>query len=263
MLEPFDRLAEVIKQRAEGREVIFLPNPGNFGDALIRYGAKKFLHDHRIEHFELNLTGGRMRYLLTAFLVRPRKYLYIYCGSGAFAAHYAYAYRQCRLISRFTDDLIVMPSTYGITPDGIRGTLFRRDEAQSRQNCPRSTFCHDMAFYLIARGERFAFPRVESRPVGNFFRTDRESSGRYDGVPDNRDLSLEGDHMSPIDEFLKPISACESINTDRLHVGIGAATLGKPVNLYASNYFKIHAIYESSLAGLPGVNFLGDAAFQR
>ena len=47
--------------------------------------------------------------------------------------------------------------------------------------------------------------------------------------------------------FLTHIDAYETVNTNRLHVAIAAAKLGKTVNLYGNNYFKIRAIYEYSL----------------
>jgi len=49
--------------------------------------------------------------------------------------------------------------------------------------------------------------------------------------------------------FLSHINAFETVNTNRLHVAIAAAKLGKKVNLYGNNYFKIRAIYEYSLKG--------------
>jgi exopolysaccharide biosynthesis predicted pyruvyltransferase EpsI len=48
-------------------------------------------------------------------------------------------------------------------------------------------------------------------------------------------------------KFLTYINQFEVINTNRLHVAIAATLLGKQVNLYGNNYFKIKAIYEYSL----------------
>ncbi len=47
--------------------------------------------------------------------------------------------------------------------------------------------------------------------------------------------------------FLSEINAFEEVYTDRLHIGIAAALLGKRVKLYANNYYKIRAIYEYSI----------------
>ncbi len=47
--------------------------------------------------------------------------------------------------------------------------------------------------------------------------------------------------------FLTEIDAYAEVHTNRLHIAIGAACLGKNVKLYANNYFKIKAIYEYSI----------------
>ncbi|WP_152537542.1 polysaccharide pyruvyl transferase family protein [Catenovulum agarivorans] len=49
--------------------------------------------------------------------------------------------------------------------------------------------------------------------------------------------------------FLNEINAYEEVHTNRLHIAIGAACLGKNVKLHANNYFKIRAIYEYSILG--------------
>ena len=56
------------------------------------------------------------------------------------------------------------------------------------------------------------------------------------------DLALLATHR-----FLAYINQFEVINTNRLHVAIAATLLGKRVNLYGNNYFKIKAIYDYSL----------------
>jgi exopolysaccharide biosynthesis predicted pyruvyltransferase EpsI len=48
-------------------------------------------------------------------------------------------------------------------------------------------------------------------------------------------------------KFLEIIDKHKVIKTNRLHVGIASALLGKEVHLMASNYFKIRAIYEYSI----------------
>lgn len=256
LLAEFELLAATIRERAKGRTVIFLANPGNWGDGLIRYGAKRFLQDQGIRHLELSLGNRRGRALLLPYLLQARKYLFIYSGGSAWGYHHRHGYDLVALLSRFTDNIIVLPSSYFYDPRRVRGVLFRRDEFESKAFCPQSTFCHDMAIYLIARGLRYDFgpPEVEQ---GNLFRRDRESSRRFEGIADSVDLSERGDHMSNGDDFLREIARYGHVTTDRLHVGIGAAILGRSVDLYSGDDFKIGAIYKSSLQGLPNIRFLG------
>lgn len=50
-----------------------------------------------------------------------------------------------------------------------------------------------------------------------------------------------------VKEFLDFINHYDVVVTNRLHVGIAAALLGKTVQLYPNNYWKVQAVYEYSL----------------
>lgn len=60
-------------------------------------------------------------------------------------------------------------------------------------------------------------------------------------------------------DFLRFIDRYTTVNTDRLHVCIGAALLGKYVNFYANDYYKCEEIYEYSLRRFPNVSWRGAA----
>lgn len=255
LLPAFDELARVIRERSAGRQIIFLPNPGNFGDGLIRYGAKRFLYDYRIPHTEIHLGKGSARYFLAPYLARRNRYLFIYSGGSAWGHNYRHAGDICAFISYFTDNLVVLPSTFYHSAPKVRGTLFRRDEFESEEACPRSLFCHDMALYLMAKGLKYDFGPPEIA-VGYAYRRDRESSHRFEKAEDNIDISALGNHMSNGDDFLREIARYETIVTDRLHIGIGAAILGRRVKLYSGNDYKIRAIYHTSLTHIPNIEFL-------
>jgi len=47
--------------------------------------------------------------------------------------------------------------------------------------------------------------------------------------------------------FLNEINLYKVIHTNRLHVAIAAAMLGKQVYIYSNNYYKVKAIYNFSL----------------
>lgn len=255
LMPAFDTLAQVIREKSEGRQVIFLPNPGNFGDGLIRHGAKRFLYDYRIPHTEIHIGKGSARYFLAPYLARRHRYLFVYSGGSAWGNNYRHAGDICAFISRFTDNLVVLPSTFYHSAPKVRGVLFRRDEFESKEACPRSLFCHDMALYLMAKGLKYDFGPPEI-PVGYAFRRDRESSRRFEEADDNLDLSALGNHMSNGEDFLREIARYGTIVTDRLHIGIGAAILGRRVKLHSGNDYKIRAIYRTSLTHVPTIEFL-------
>lgn len=85
---------------------------------------------------------------------------------------------------------------------------------------------------------------------GNFFRTDGEATDMV--IPsDNVDLSLlfqfgvQPDNAEKsVACLMKVLSTCETVHTNRLHVGVAAAHLGKKVTLFDNNYGKNHGVIE-------------------
>lgn len=90
--------------------------------------------------------------------------------------------------------------------------------------------------------------------VGNFFRTDAEKllpttpsdnmdlSDLYDGITHHKEICLY-----TVARLMKFINHFDEINTDRLHICIASALLGKKVNFHPNSYFKCKAIYDFSL----------------
>lgn len=249
---PFADLADHLVEASKGREVVYIPNPGNFGDGLIRHGTKLLFSDYGIEHYELNIGYSRIRYQLFPLLAKQNRYHFVYGGGGAWSPNYAFGDRIAKLIARRTPRLTVLPSTFGLENPPKIGTLFRRDQQKSKDTAPNSIFCHDMALYTAAReqADQYLYP-APTKALGIMMRTDHES--RFSGtvirdLPKNEDISLEGDHMSPGSQFLMRVADYETIYTDRLHIAIAASLVGRKVKLLTGNYFKIKAIYEATLA---------------
>lgn len=96
---------------------------------------------------------------------------------------------------------------------------------------------------------------VFSKPIsGNFYRDDIETSGIK--LPEaNADLSKLYEYGTRNKELttyttirlMKYINQFETIRTDRLHICIAAALLGKEVAFHPNSYFKCKAVYEYSL----------------
>ncbi|MCR3906934.1 MAG: polysaccharide pyruvyl transferase family protein [Tenericutes bacterium] len=66
-----------------------------------------------------------------------------------------------------------------------------------------------------------------------------------------QDLSIFGSFK----DFVALIEASKKVYTDRLHVAILAAILGKKTVLYPNSYYKNKAVYEYSLSNYPNVIF--------
>ncbi len=247
------RLAASLKTYALTHRIVYAKNTGNWGDALIAAGQAKFFKHFKIQHQECgfrNLASGDFRNEKLSGL--SDKLLILVGGGGAYLENDVY--RRIKpvqsIINRF-GTVMLMPSTYGLPMQFSGGPIkfWMRDKTESRKYCPNASFCHDMAFFLNP------FPRTAQFENGYLFRTDRESP--IDKLPENnRDLSSEGTHQTNIEPFFDVVGSYETIFTNRLHVGIAGALLGRRVHLFPNSYFKNKAAYEASLKpNYPNVSF--------
>ncbi len=171
----------------------------------------------------------------------------VYGGGGAWCRLWDHSKRVCELGRRF-ESVIVLPSTYERRFEMERTTFHARDRFESRERMSDASFCHDMAFAIGP----LEYPKGSGD--GRFFRLDKEASGRVDIPPDNRDISMEGNQHTPVERLFEAIARNAVVHTDRLHVAIAGCLLGREVHLHASSYFKIPAVYRSSMEGrFPGV----------
>lgn len=109
---------------------------------------------------------------------------------------------------------------------------------------------------------------MDGRQVGNFFRSDAEAIKQNRSLPKNNiDLSSMYEYGTSNMELceyaasrmLNYINKFEVINTDRLHVCIGAALLGKNVNFYPNSYYKCKAVFDYSIKDkFSNVTWCGD-----
>lgn len=97
------------------------------------------------------------------------------------------------------------------------------------------------------------------------FRTDGERTN-MEIPPDNYDISqllMAGVEMPAAaflaaSEVLRLLSVYDEIHTNRLHIGISSALLGKNVRFYANNYYKCQAVYEYSMKNrFPNLTWMG------
>ena len=105
----------------------------------------------------------------------------------------------------------------------------------------------------------------ENKHVLNCFRTDQEKTD-IDIPSDNVDLSSIFSYGVDSKEkafyvcyrLLNFINSYREIRTNRLHVAIAGALLGKEVKLYSNSYYKCEAVYEFSIKGrFPNVTWMG------
>lgn len=238
MQKEFLLLEEIIKEISKDGPVYYIANPGNYGDSLIRYATLKFFHD-----IGLNFTE------LTSFKTKKKEWwptlfhsnsTLIFGGGGAWCNLWNHEKLVKKVSKRFRH-VIILPSTYEITPSISNATFFCRGKYESKEHLPEALFCHDMAFYLGS------ISAPKGNGTGYFFRTDKESANKIDIPPSNHDLSATGDHNTPIYSFFDELAQFSIIMTDRLHVAIASSLMGKEVHLYAGSYFKNKEVFLSTL----------------
>ena len=254
--QPFDQLAEALLQAAAGREVIFLQNSGNYGDSLIRYGTIRFFEDIGLQYREYDMRKRMHRYMAFGEGMFDRfghRQLFVYSGSGGWANACNGGLRNVHRQLAASKNIFILPTTFQHFGLPREVPVFVRDRFESWKVVPHAKFCHDMAFYLaLVAPKRFLAGRVApDRTLGLVFRTDNEA--RDHGLATlcgNVDISALGSHDSDPLIFLRLIDQFSVIATDRLHVAIAAVLLGKRVLITEGNYFKIRAVFDSSIKGI-------------
>ncbi|NRA39222.1 MAG: hypothetical protein HRU15_13840 [Planctomycetes bacterium] len=244
MRDEFKSLEEAIKDKCGRSKIYYLPNNGNWGDALIRHGTLKFFDDINLNYKELDVDGCKKLKKRNRTPLFSKRNTLIYGGGGAWCKLWDFSKRITKLQKRF-NHVIVLPSTYELPYSIPNTSFFRRDMFESKENMPNAPFCHDMAFYI---GKHF-FQNIDSHGKGYFFRSDKESANRIKIPSCNVDISAKGNHLSDVSPFFEEINRYAVIHTDRLHVAIAACLLEKETHVYPGSYFKNLALYKSSMAG--------------
>lgn len=210
---------------------------GNYGDELIWAGTRELLRGHVYREIGIDRIAAASGELA------------VISGGGAWSRRYnemmpeAFAIAELRF-----ERVIVLPSSFEVSEDRVRAalegtnaTVFAREREsfeQIRGLC-RARLAHDCAFFAD-------YSNYGATGDGelNAFRVDGERLGVREVPADNVDISSDADSL---DDWLHTIDRHAVVNTDRAHVMIAAAMLGKEVRYAPSSYFKVEAIAEFAL----------------
>lgn len=234
--------------------VRFFPHSGNLGDGLITYATMQLL-----DHFGINYTTHRQDERFDGEI--------IFIGGGGNMVEGRYE-DVAKLIweHRETNRVILLPQSIVGYDDIIKEThnnltVFCREKI-SFEHCTavggrndRIHLCQDAALYLSPK--HFEQAKVPGSGCLNAMRTDGESlGGEHD--QNNMDISLawNGDVWTnpafvkaAVISMAEFLSQYKEVKTDRLHVAIMSALLGREVTMHPNNYFKNQAVYEHSIKG--------------
>jgi len=247
-MEEYDLKKYLIKYK--NSNVDFYRFPGNYGDSFIWHGTIKLLEQLNIG---VNYTEIDSNILNDVLFID---------GGGNLVDYYSDVRNFLEKKKELYKEIVILPHTiYGENQKKLLNSLnnnvviFCREMSsfvfvKKYANKCQVYMWHDCAFY-----NDFSNIKIKGKGILNAFRKDIESA-RDKILEDNFDLSYNGYAKKPLDQFLNKINEFEVINTDRLHVGIVGALLGKTVNLYPNSYFKNRAVYESSLINIPNVKFI-------
>ena len=218
-------------------DITVIRSHGNVGDQLIHAGMRRLLRG-----FEYKEVGLQQLY-------GARGQLAVVTGGGAWCAPYHNLPRYLPRIEKQFERVVVFPSSFDTSVKSVRDALaasralvFAREHVsyEQIQTLCRAELAHDTAFFFDL--EPYRRP---GRGTLLAFRTDRESLTNS-VPPGNLDLSVA---CETLDEFLWLIARHEVVQTDRAHVMIAAALLGKEVRYTPSSYHKLPALVASSLRG--------------
>lgn len=246
MKKYFSALATEILKKSDNSPVIYVPNGGNWGDAVIREATLSFFQDHSISYHELPFQNIFWRTYIDNEIIKEylSDKILVFGGGGAWYPIYHSGYYFVKYYHRFFKHTIVLPSTLVLRVETNDITFFRRDCYESKESYPEALFCHDMAFYL---SDSMLSTNSSIGEIGFFFRNDSESLYKHETVTANMDISRLGNEVTPIAPLIKKIGTYDVVHTDRLHVAIIASMLRKKVYFYEGSYFKNEAVFKSSI----------------
>ncbi|MBR5130207.1 MAG: glycosyltransferase [Alphaproteobacteria bacterium] len=249
----------------------YMPNSGNIGDMLIATAT--------MDWFDKN----NLKWHRTTEDEFPENF--VYGGGGAWLKEWIGYLNHVMDKMKRAKKVVILPSSFNEVPELIsildeRFVVFCRekksyDYLMSQNTKAKIILNHDMAFRLSGKFKKNLTPptknlkkmskvldeKVATLPQNvRFFRKDSEAVGNKQT---DLDLSDTLGWFSPYEDkknidfasntMLKVISKFEKVETDRLHVGIASALLGKEVYLHDNSYGKVSGVFNQTLHVIPNV----------
>lgn len=235
MIPTLEQSRDLLLSSLEG-DVTLCKLQGNMGDHLIDAGAEALLQD--IPH----------RTVWRADLGDYKGDTLIINGSGGWCRYWHDAISETLELAGGFRRVVVFPSTFEVDDPlvlkmlPVPDVVFARERVSYYQTAlaARSDvwLAHDPAFFFD-----FEPYRREGRGILRTFRTDVEQGGGQ--IPDgSQDISAT---CSSLHDWLNIIADSAEIHTDRAHVMIAGALLGKKVRYRSCVYFKVDALADTWL----------------
>lgn len=178
----------------------------------------------------------------------------IHGGGGGFVEPYTDVLRALEQLTPRFRQVFLLPHSIGgdkaaaylqTAPASL--TLYAREPrslAFARQHAVLANvlYADDLSF-------SFDYSPYHTTGVGqlNCFRTDMERHPQQQAPSDNVDLSTITGPADDPHPWLDAVSKFRHVRTDRLHVAIVAAFMGKTVELYPGGYWKNRVMYDHAI----------------
>lgn len=274
------RIEEVlINELSEG--ILFHPNPGNAGDALISVGCYDFFQKNNINYNDFWWDD------VSAEEVQGK--IVVLGGGGGFIPTWSFTRNFIKKYHKHAKKIILLPQTINGNEDllmelGENTTVFVREKISYAHTNKyllggaKLFLSDDMAFHVnVSKALEFnkkdlnfkysikdklalvtSFLAKKRNGISlNAFRNDAEKSGivipndNYDvSVPFSLGTENETQCRYTAMRFLNFLGRFEKVKTNRLHVAVGAALLNKKVDFHTNSYYKCQAVYENSMEGV-------------
>ncbi|MDR0595543.1 MAG: polysaccharide pyruvyl transferase family protein [Puniceicoccales bacterium] len=249
----------------------YVPNPGNTGDMLI---AKSTIDFFDAKGLEYKMFDGK-----------PADFI-VYGGGGIWLSAYRGSWLKWLNLFKSAKKVIILPSSFWNCDELInvldeRFVVFCREEKSYKYLLDGKTKAkiildHDMAFrcsknalcnkITATEQDKAAFAhvldkveKIKGSKVAYFMRTDCESAKHF-GTDLDLSSCMHGSEFTTKERMssgaavmLSTVDNFDVIVTDRLHVAIASALMGKQVYMLDNSYGKLSGVYKHSMYHLPNV----------
>ena len=251
-----------------GKAIMVLLHCGNRGDGLIQEGTRTLLRKCGITHKEFS------------FPQDARGEILLISGCGFFSHNWD---SGVKYVQRYLDDfdrIYILPASFDVAAEKIKSFLanlskkvfiycrerYSYDAVKNIVPLPQNVFLDkDMEFYMD-----YSVWKKEGKGILMAFRKDQETNKKISYrlpimfhkmrtlfLPDGSNIDVMRGTCDEWETALESISKFEKIYTDRVHVAITAALLGKKTYIYPNANHIVKGVYEYSLAHLPNVFWRG------
>jgi exopolysaccharide biosynthesis predicted pyruvyltransferase EpsI len=232
---------KLLSALSDAKDITFFYGPGNYGDFLIWEGVYRLLNQ-----VEFNIAHRD-------HIAHMRGDTAVFTGGGGWCAAFHSCPDYLRMLEANFRRVIIFPSSFDTSVAEVERALSQSQalvfarEWQSYQmikDLCNADYAYDTAFF-------FDYEPYKRAGAGTLYayRNDPEKKG-YAIPANNNDISAT---CISLPDWLGVIASHDVIYTDRAHVTLASAMLGKQVYYRPSNYHKVPGIVEFSLIGFPVV----------